>query len=136
MSEYQYYEFQAIERPLTADEMATLRKCSTRARITPTGFAAEKSAAEKARRAREAAAVRAQYLDSLAGREPQLWRKIEDLVATRLPKDYNEAVRLLADLRDLAARNQTTAFQSQLAGFRTIHARKPSLLTRLKQVGL
>jgi len=25
MSEYQYYEFQAIDRPLTAKEMATLR---------------------------------------------------------------------------------------------------------------
>jgi len=38
MSEYQYYEFQAIDRPLTAKEMAELRSCSTRARITPTSF--------------------------------------------------------------------------------------------------
>ncbi len=38
MSEYQYYEFQAIDRPLTGKEMAKLRSCSTRARITPTGF--------------------------------------------------------------------------------------------------
>ena len=41
MSEYQYYEFQAIDRPLTAGEMATLRKHSTRARITPTSFVNE-----------------------------------------------------------------------------------------------
>ena len=41
MSEYQYYEFQAIDRPLTADEMATLRQYSTRARITPTSFVNE-----------------------------------------------------------------------------------------------
>jgi uncharacterized protein (DUF1697 family) len=75
-------------------------------------------------------------IGSLAGREPQLWRKIEDLVATRLPKDYDETVRLLADLRDLAARNDTTAFQSQLVGFRAVHARKPSPLTRLDQAGL
>ena len=39
MSEYQYYEFQAIDRPLTAKEMAELRSRSSRARITPTGFA-------------------------------------------------------------------------------------------------
>lgn len=38
MSEYQYYEFQAIDRPLTDKEMAELRSYSTRARITPTSF--------------------------------------------------------------------------------------------------
>src|SRR3989337_1698222 len=36
MSEYQYYEFQAIDRPLTKDEMAELRELTTRATITPT----------------------------------------------------------------------------------------------------
>lgn len=38
MSEYQYYEFQAIDRPLTVEEMRILRSCSTRATITPTRF--------------------------------------------------------------------------------------------------
>lgn len=38
MSEYQYYEFAAIDRPLTRAEMAQLRAVSTRAEITPTGF--------------------------------------------------------------------------------------------------
>ena len=38
MSEYQYYEFQAIDRPLTKIEMAQLRTYSTRARITRTSF--------------------------------------------------------------------------------------------------
>jgi hypothetical protein len=38
MSEYQYYEFQAIDRRLTDLEMAELRAHSTRARITPTSF--------------------------------------------------------------------------------------------------
>ena len=38
MSEYQYYEFQAIDRPLTEKEMGELRSYSTRARITPTSF--------------------------------------------------------------------------------------------------
>lgn len=33
MSEYQYYEFAAIDRPLTADEMARLRQVSTRGRM-------------------------------------------------------------------------------------------------------
>ena len=38
MSEYQYYEFQSIDRRLTADEMSELRSFSTRARITSTSF--------------------------------------------------------------------------------------------------
>ena len=38
MSEYQYYEFQAIDRPLTEHEMRELRSYSSRATITPTRF--------------------------------------------------------------------------------------------------
>ena len=38
MSEYQYYEFQAIDRQLTDEEQETLRGYSRRARITPTRF--------------------------------------------------------------------------------------------------
>jgi DDE superfamily endonuclease len=38
MSEYQYYEFQAIDRPLTEREMGELRSFSSRATITPTRF--------------------------------------------------------------------------------------------------
>lgn len=36
MSEYQYYEFQAVDRPLTQAEMAELRTLSSRATITST----------------------------------------------------------------------------------------------------
>lgn len=38
MSEYQYYEFRAVDRPLTEREMAELRALSTRATITATSF--------------------------------------------------------------------------------------------------
>lgn len=38
MSEYQYYEFQAVDRALDEAEMAVLRGLSSRARITPTSF--------------------------------------------------------------------------------------------------
>ncbi|MCB1824500.1 MAG: hypothetical protein KDJ54_07960 [Candidatus Competibacteraceae bacterium] len=41
MSEYQYYEFLAIDRPLSAQEMAELRALSTRAQITPASFVNE-----------------------------------------------------------------------------------------------
>ncbi|MGW1504274.1 hypothetical protein ACWCQW_38170 [Streptomyces mirabilis] len=36
MSEYQYYEFLAVDRPLTKAEIAQVRALSTRARFTST----------------------------------------------------------------------------------------------------
>ena len=38
MSEYRYYEFQAIDRPLGEADMEALRTLSTRARITAMSF--------------------------------------------------------------------------------------------------
>ncbi|MFE4868230.1 hypothetical protein [Streptomyces sp. NPDC056682] len=38
MSEYQYYEFQALDRPLSREEQERLRAISSRARITATSF--------------------------------------------------------------------------------------------------
>lgn len=38
MSEYQYYDFRAVDRPLARNEMAALRAISTRAAITATSF--------------------------------------------------------------------------------------------------
>jgi hypothetical protein len=38
MSEYQYYEFRAVDRPLSPTEQRELRAISTRAEITAAGF--------------------------------------------------------------------------------------------------
>jgi len=38
MSEYQHYEFLAVDEPLTEKQMREVRSFSTRARITPTSF--------------------------------------------------------------------------------------------------
>src|SRR5215216_5059837 len=43
MSEYQYYEFRAIDRRLTKEQIAELREYSTRAHVTPTSFVNEYS---------------------------------------------------------------------------------------------
>ena len=43
MSEYQYYEFLAIDKPLTDAQRAKLRKLSSRAEITSTRFTNEYS---------------------------------------------------------------------------------------------
>jgi len=41
VSEYQYYEFQAVDRPLTKEQMSKLRACSSRAQITSSSFVNE-----------------------------------------------------------------------------------------------
>ena len=38
MSEYQYYEFQAVDRPLTREQISVLRAYSSRAQITASSF--------------------------------------------------------------------------------------------------
>ena len=41
MSEYQYYEFLTVDKPLNEKDMAALRNISTRAQITTTSFVNE-----------------------------------------------------------------------------------------------
>ena len=99
-------------------------------------IAAEKAAKEKEQRDRAAARARAKHLDQLAGKEPALWEKVEHLVATKLPKSYDQVLGLLVDLRDLAARKDAAVFRRRIEAFRTAHARKPTLISRLDKAGL
>ena len=97
---------------------------------------AERRAKEKARREREAAVAREKHLDSLAGREKTLWAEVNKLVATKQPKNYDQAVKLLVDLRDLAARSEGGDFGLWIERLRQAHARKPSFMERLKKARL
>jgi hypothetical protein len=99
--------------------------------------AAKKAADEKARREREAAIARVKYLDGIAGRESKLWAEIESLIATKQPTSYDLAVEGLADLRDLAARKgKTEEYCTRLEALRAAHARKPTLIERMRKAGL
>jgi hypothetical protein len=99
---------------------------------------AERAAKEKARKEREAAAARAAYLDSLVGREEALWRQAEALIDAKQPSKYDEAVRYLVDLHDLAVRRQHSlaAFQARITDLRGRHGSKRSLLGKLAEAGL
>jgi hypothetical protein len=99
--------------------------------------AAERAARERARHERQQAAARASYLNSLIGREEQVWERIEALVATKQQGNYDEAVQLVQDVHDLADRvGQIEAFAVRLGSLRERHARKVSLLERLDRLGL
>jgi hypothetical protein len=122
-----------VAKPRTVAELlrAAEQAADERRRI-----AAEKTENEKARRERATALARAKHLDQLAGKEPRLWAKVEGFIATRQPKSYDQAIELLVDLRDLAARKDGADFRQRIEALRTAHARKPTLIERLREAGL
>ena len=66
----------------------------------------------------------------MAHREPATC-EIDELIATKRPKDYDRAVTLLVDLRDLAGRTGRTAeAKARILELRQRHSNKPSLLKR------
>jgi hypothetical protein len=96
---------------------------------------AERAARQREREARIRAAARAAYLDSLVGREAELWRQVEALAETKRPKEYDHAARLVRDLRDLSVRQDSLAdFDRRAAELRLRHAKKPSFIGRIEQV--
>ena len=98
---------------------------------------AEQKAKEKARKEKEAAIAREKYLNGLAGRENEIWKKVDTLILTKKPKDYDEVVRLLIDLKDLAKKaNTTSLFKSKLMAIRENHSRKSSFLNRIDSASL
>lgn len=97
----------------------------------------ERAVAGQARREREAAEERDRYLDNLAKREPKAWGQVDALIATKNPGRYDEAVKLLCGLRDLALRDgRVSEAEARLLRLCEEHARKPSFLGRLKKAGL
>ncbi|HST60624.1 MAG TPA: hypothetical protein VLK84_18130, partial [Longimicrobium sp.] len=98
---------------------------------------AERAAREKARREQEKAAAREQYLTSLSGRAEELWAKVDEIVAAKRASEYDQAVALLCDLRDLAAREDSVSeTEARLLAFREQYATRPALLRRLDAAGL
>lgn len=105
---------------------------------------AQRERAEDQRRreelAREAAARAAAYarrLDELAPRTEAAWKQAADMIETRSPREYDQAVALLRDLYALAEREGDPArFTRRFLELRARHARKPSLQERFDKAGL
>jgi hypothetical protein len=96
-----------------------------------------KKAKEEARRKREEALARIEYLESLASQEVSIWKKVSDLIITKQPAKYDEAVKLLADLRDLSKKTGAKKiFNQKLNTICANHHRKISFLDRLQKAGL
>lgn len=98
---------------------------------------AERKARAEAKRKRTEAAKRKKYLEELAPKAETIWRKVESLLQTTIPRDYDRAVKWLQDLRDLArtSSSDTKTWEERVRGLRRQHSRKPSLLKRFDDAG-
>lgn len=95
------------------------------------------AAREKARREREEAEARRRHLNELAGREIETWQRVDSLVATRNPRNYDEAVKLLGDLKDLGVRDdRSPEVRARIRALREQNAKKGSFIQRLRAAGL
>jgi hypothetical protein len=98
---------------------------------------AEEAARQRKRKAEEAAAARTKRLDALAQREEETWREVETCIQSKKPKEYDRAVDLLRDLRDLAERaGRKEQAVARLQQLRQRHSSKSSFLRRLNDAGL
>jgi len=98
---------------------------------------AEQKAKEKARKEKEAAIAREKHLNGLTGKEKEIWKKVDALILTKKPKDYDEAVRFMIDLKDFAKKTNTTSlFKSKLMAIRENHSRKSSFINCIDSANL
>jgi hypothetical protein len=92
---------------------------------------------KKAAQEREAAKMRKKHLQSLVGKESTLWSEVHQLIDTRHPTRYDEAVSLLQDLHDLAElQSDEAGFRTKMSALHTKHERKSSLVKRFREAKL
>jgi hypothetical protein len=97
----------------------------------------EQKAKERAQKERQQAIDREKYLNDLAKREDKVWEKVEGLIQTKRPSDYDEALKLLVDLRDLSKKsNKKMFFEDKVQSIHEKHQRKSTFIRRLKKAGL
>ncbi|GAB3656859.1 hypothetical protein GCM10027589_16620 [Actinocorallia lasiicapitis] len=97
----------------------------------------EREAREQERRERKAAKAREQRLQDLRREGDLAWQRVETHIATKKPTEYDAAITLLRDLRELAEQDRTIqAFHQRIDELRTAHQRKPSLMERLTKANL
>lgn len=97
----------------------------------------ERAERKRVRREQEARAARERYLNDLAKRGEEAWAKVDQLIATKQPKKYDEAVALLGDLRELAARDgKGQEHSARLQRIQMQHEGKPTFVSRLRKAGL
>lgn len=73
----------------------------------------------------------------MATRESEVWEKVDTLIETKRQSDYDEAVKLLVDLRDAGRKKgRVDLFEERLQDLRRQHRKKAGFIRRIKKAGL
>ncbi len=92
---------------------------------------------QRVRRERETVAARDRHLDALAREGELAWQRVHMLIDTKKTREYDTAVELLRDLRELSQRDgDPDTFHKRLHLLRRQHAGRPGVLQRLDRAGL
>jgi hypothetical protein len=102
-------------------------------------FAAAEDLRERERQEQAARteAKRMAELEALAGRGERAWQEVDTLIQQSTGNAYDQAVRLLVKLKELAQhQGQDGAFQVRVARIEEQYARRRALMERLRRAGL
>lgn len=81
--------------------------------------------------------VRIRELSALAPKEAKLWEEVFRLIALKQSKPYDEAIKHLRNLQDLAEHQGKLAeFKLRIQKMQTDYSNRPGLLSRLQKAGL
>ena len=135
-----YRENQRLAPPRTAGQPRTvgnlLSAQETIAKARAQKLEAQR-ATELARQKAKAESDRAHYLDQLARNEEAFWDQVSVYIQKKQANAYDQAIRFLIDLRDLAIRRGTEpAFRARVQKLREKHITKNGFLGRLKSADL
>jgi hypothetical protein len=98
---------------------------------------AERLHREQQQREQEAAVAREKLLDELAQEGEQVWPRVNSLIDTMKPREYDLAVQLLSNLQALAQREGAPEkFADHVKRLRSQYASRPALLRRFDAAGL
>jgi hypothetical protein len=115
-----------VEKPVSRRTVGQLRRA-----------AKDRRERERRRQAEVATEKRIQKLEALAKREAEAWAEVESFIGQMQARPYDDAVRLLVELRDLAAyRGEEAVFQERLNHIYEEYSRRSGLLRRLHNAGL
>ena len=81
--------------------------------------------------------ARIRELSALAPKEAKLWEEVFRLIALKQSKPYDEAIKHLRNLRDLAEHQGKLAeFKLRIQKMQTDYSNRPGLISRLQKAGL
>jgi hypothetical protein len=112
------------------DAAEELEKAQERAQL-------EERRRAEAERLRQEAAFRAAHLNRLRSQGERNWQQVEDLVSTKRPNDYDRALQLLLDLKEIHSTDGDLAgFDVRVFELFRRHSKKPAFIERLRKAGL